>query len=265
MAFLLNTSAIALGSAMPLKSGILDYLYYDELQNMRNILAGITNDNNLGSSTPFCVQGMTSSVVGSTYTITSGSLIYQARMYNSEPASVTLAPGQVIVGTLTTTNPFLATNADPVTFSDGSSHYVLDMVSVVWSAGISGINGDFDYDDLIFLQNPTRQVGTISTAQWDNGSGATTFNYYKVPFNKLVIDTTLEKLSSGTDPIISLPSGYRPAQDRYFRSFGGAVNKSTVLTFKIDTAGSITLWNTNGTLGLASGDIYPIYAEIPLY
>jgi hypothetical protein len=265
MSFILNTSNIALGAAMPFKKGVLDYLYYDELQNSRNLLVGITNDSAIGSTVPFCLQGMVrTNPSGTTYDITAGALFFQTKFYSSVATSVTLSGAQVIVGTLTTTNPFVSASADPVTFSDGSVNNVLDFTSVVWSAGASG-SGDFDYDDLVFLQTPTRQVGTIATAQWQDGAGGTTFNYYKVPFNKLVIDTRLQKASAGTATIITLPSGYRPTSDRYFTTMGGAVNANTLLKFKIDTAGAVTLVTSSGTLGLGSGDIYDVYAEIPLY
>jgi hypothetical protein len=266
MSFILNTSNIAPGAAMPFKKGILDYLYYDELQNTRNLVVALTNNANIGSIDPLCLEGMVkTNPSGSTYSITGGVLFFQTRFYNADTTTVTLGVGQVIIGTLTTTNPFVGATADPVTFSDSSVNSVLDFTNVVWSAGTSG-SGDFDFDDLVFLQNPTRQVGTIATAQWQDGAGGSTFNYYKVPFNKLVIDTRLQKASSGTATIITLPVGYRPASDRTFMVFGGSVNPTTQLKFKVATTGAVTFEQAFvSPIGIGTGDIYDVYVEIPLY
>jgi hypothetical protein len=255
----INVNDIALGAAMPYQKNMEIWKFLSTINDNGAIVAGLTNGN-----TPayLALYGCTSTVVGSTYTIAAGSIVAGGIVVFTAATTITLAPGQVIKGTITQTYPQVGTY-DPITFSDGTTHNVHAESTIVWTGATSG--GDFNYSDLVFLQNPTRQVGTIATAQWDNGSGSTNFKYYKVPFNKLVIDTTLEKLSAGTATIITLPSGYRPSQTRYFTSFGGSVNKSTILTFQIDTAGNITLWNINGTLGLGVADVYVICAEIPLY
>ena len=81
----------------------------------------------------------------------------------------------------------------------------------------------------------------------------------------MVIDTRLQKASAGTATIITLPVGYRPTSDRYFTTLGGTVN-NTLLKFKIDTLGAVTFVQAFiGALGIGTGDIYDIYAEIPLY
>lgn len=254
----INTSAVALGAAMPYKSSMIDWLYVNDKYTHWEFVSALLNDVDANN---VALVGCDETVVGSTHTINSGFIYRANEIFEVGGDAITLPPGEVVVCNIIDNYP---SPNDPVTFSDGSSHNVHQVRAISFSAGLSG-SGDFDYNDLVFLQNPTRQVGSIATVQWEDGSGGTDFKYYKVPFNKLVIDTTLEKISSGSATIITLPSGYRPAQDRYFTSFGGSVNGSTVLTFKIDTAGNVTLWNTNGTLGLNSGDVYAIYAEIPLY
>lgn len=257
----INTSSVAVGAAMPYKSTMIDWIKAGEDENNLAFIDGLTNNN-----TPayLVLYGCTNTIVGSTHTISAGAIVEGGVIsITNTSTSVTLTGSQVVVGTITTIYPEVGTS-DPVTFSDSTTHNVHAKTTIVWSAGASG-SGDFNYTDLVFLNNPTKQTGTIATAQWDNGSGGTTFNYYKIPFNKLVIDTTLEKQSAGSATIITLPSGYRPKVDRYFTTFGGSANPDTILTFKIDTSGNVTLHNSNGTLGLGAGDVYTIYCEIPLY
>jgi hypothetical protein len=254
-----KTTDIALGAAMPFKAFTLDFLQLNELTNNKFILETILN----GSSSSYYVcYGLQNTIVGSVNTITSGLVYYQGSFYYVTGATITLGVGESVYLNLTETFPYISTAADPVTFSDGTTHYVYAGITLVLANATSGTVA---YNSLVFLQNPTRQVGTIATVQWEDGAGGTTFNYYKVPFNKLVIDTQLQKASAGTATIITLPVGYRPASDRYFITMGGAINANTLLKFKIDTAGAVTLVTSSGTLGLGTGDIYDVYAEIPLY
>ena len=268
----INTSDIALGSAMPYQKSMIDWLQLDEYRTLRAFASGILgtsiqNYNNIvwvgclktGTTTFTITSGFILKPIPSVGGVTSG-----IDLIECSGATITPSVGQVIVGTISDFYPLTGTS-DPVTFSDGSTHNVHARKIITWSAGTSG-SGDLDFDDLVFLQNPTRQVGTIATAQWEDGAGGSTFNYYKVPFNKLVIDTQLQKASSGTATIITLPVGYRPASDRYFTTFGGTVNPTTLLKFKIATTGAVTFeQGAISSLGVGVGDIYNVYAEIPLY
>jgi hypothetical protein len=256
----IKTSDIAVGSAMPFKSSMLVWENGANASDNNGLMSCITNSDN---PTKVCLQGAVKTGSGP-YDITSGWVIISGQLYPTIAITgLTLGSGQVIVGTITKSYPLVGTY-DPVTFSDGTTHDVHELNTIVWSAGSAGTTS-LDYDDLVFVNTPEALTGTIATAQWKDGSGGTTFNYYKIPFNKLVIDTTLEKQSAGSATIITLPSGYRPKVDRYFTTFGGSANPDTILTFKIDTSGNVTLHNSNGTLGLGTGDVYTIYCEIPLY
>jgi hypothetical protein len=258
----IKTSDIAINSAMPFKSGALEQMQLSTKEITSAILAGIINDV-VPLTNPTVLFGAVNTIVGATNTITAGAMVVNNEIYLTNSATVVLTGSQVVVGTITEQS-VTGTQYNPFIFSDGTSVNVIQNRVIVWSAGASG-SGTFNYNNVLFLQSPKKQTGTIATAQWENGSAGTTFNYYKIPFNKLVIDTNLEKIAAGSATIITLPVGYRPVVDRYFTTFGGTVNPDTYLTFKINSAGALTLHNSNGTLGLNTGDVYTIYAEIPLY
>jgi len=231
MSFILNTSNIVAGAAMPLKKGIVDYLYYDELQNARNIIDGITNEQNLGSSNPFCLQGMIATISGSTYNITAGCALYQAKMYSSNPTTITLTSGQVVIGTLVTINPFVGTTQDPVTFSNGIAYDVLDYTYIEWSAGTSG-SGDFNFANVSYLHDQWHAVGATSEPAYQgawasNGSSTVNGLRFKVDriSNRVYLSGSATINSNTASIVFYLPTSYRPKKNMYLN--GGTCTSST--------------------------------------
>jgi hypothetical protein len=225
MAFILNTSDIAVGAAMPFKSGMLDFMSYDQLQNSRNILRGITNNSNIGEGTVniFCLNGARSTVVGTTYTIEGGSHYFNLKFYNSEPITITLSPGQAIIGNIVKSNPFVGASSDPVIFSDSSSHNVLDFYQIVWSAGTSG-SGDFDYNDLIYFNDVWHTIGATGEPAYENSyvaaSSATIIGsgiaYKKDYSGKVEFKGGCSKTPLTTSDVFTLPVDYRPTYNKSF-------------------------------------------------
>lgn len=191
--------------------------------------------------------------------ISAGAIYYNGEVYLCD-AFVDASIANAIVGTITTTYAVV----DPILFTDGSSHNVHQINKVVWSDAITG-TGDFDFSELVTVNKGELITGTISSANWGDESAGTNFYYRKGNFNKLIIDTQIQKLSNpGTGTIINLPAGFRPSKRRDFFATNGAGNPNTILVFSISTGGNITQVGAQGTIGVGTGDYYNIYAEIPL-
>ena len=212
------------------------------MQNSRNLVVALTNNANIGTIDPFCLQGMVrTNPSGSTYDITAGVLFFQAKFYNADPTTVTLGVGQVILGTLTTTNPFVGATADPVTFSDGSVNSVLDFTNVVWSAGTSGTPGTFDYDDLVFLNDKWHEVGATGEPAFENGyavssSGTVIGNgvaYRKKYDGKVEFQGGISKTPLTTNDVFTLPTAYRPTYNKSFIAMSGDVGGVNPCVVKI--------------------------------
>lgn len=148
-------------------------------------------------------------------TFTSGAVFYNGIVYLVPAASFTSSGSDVAIGTITTSY-YADAKADPVLFTDGSSHNVHEIKTMVISAGVSG-SGDADFDDWI----PNSWKMTSTTSGIALVSGTATFSKaivrYKVTANQVVVNYAIElNISAYSGGIISfnvplqIPSVYTP-------------------------------------------------------
>ena len=161
----IDTSAVALGAAMPYKSTMVEWNINQSTDVFSAIRAALTNELSYAN---LVLQGCTNTIVGSTHTIAAGIITTGTGFASCATTSVTLSPGQVVIGTVNITYPLVGT-ADPVTFSDGTTHNVHAESTIVWSAGASG-SGDFDYDDLVFYNDKWHNIGATGEPIFKGGT-----------------------------------------------------------------------------------------------
>lgn len=160
----INVNDIALGAAMPYQKNMEIWKFLSTINDNGAIVAGLTN----GNTPPYLVlYGCTSTVVGSTYTIAAGAIVAGGIVVFTAATTITLAPGQVIKGTITQTYPQVGTY-DPVTFSDGTTHNVYAESTIVWTGATSG--GDFDYDNLVFYNDKWHNIGATGEPIFKGGT-----------------------------------------------------------------------------------------------
>jgi hypothetical protein len=219
------TTDIALGAAMPFKSGTLDLLQDAVMENDLDLISAITTINGAkrsnytgGMVLSGCVKTGTTTFDIPIGVIMFGTTLYRT-VYNN---AVTPSVGEVIVGTITETFT-TAANADPVTFSDSATHNVHSTKTIVWSAGAYG-SSDINFDDLIFLNDKWHVVGTTGEPAYVNswvaansGNEVRGLAFKKnLTSNKVEFTGGCQKSSLSSTDIFTLPSGLRPSSTRYF-------------------------------------------------
>ncbi len=102
---------------------------------------------NYSGTTPYVIYGCVNSGNTTNYVISAGAIFYGGEIYLVDSATFSVGGGQTAVATITTTD--FTTDADPVTFSDGSPKYVHNIRKIVIAAGTSG-GGTFDYSAVSF-------------------------------------------------------------------------------------------------------------------
>ena len=224
----IKTTDIAIGSAMPYQSSMIDWLHVNDKYTHWAISAALSNNHDI---TNLVLEGCIDTVVGSTHTITDGFIYSGNEIFVANNNVVTLGAGQVVICTIT--ESFGA--ADPVTFSDGTLHSVHSIKTIEFSAGTSG-SGNFDFTDLQYLNIPVTTQGT--------------YCQYSKKLNKVTIQgligsgyeavTDSAGSTSWTLPVSCRPSASRTCYLIYYDTAGGqkVVSGQGVLT--VDTNGKVT-------------------------
>ena len=242
----IDLSNISSTVGMPSKSGLLQHLqaaYQEAFAALIgfNVGEGITPGSRIFYSFVDCRYIIT----GSVYTISAGAISNNGAIYLVDSQSVTVASGQVVVGTITKSY-LTAANADPTEFTDGTTHNVLEIYKIVFSSGISG-STDFDLSNLVYLND------TVNQATLAAGYSSTSFASTAVKPVSYTIEIIKGKVNifglcvantttSAPSIIFTLPVKYRPLE----------MVVSTVNTVNTPGTGSVT---TNVVFIHTNGDV----------
>ena len=135
MGYRIKTTDITSSAAMPIKSGTLD-LINSEFDNISRELGRGLIGRNLNTEA-WVIWGCYPTIAGSSYSFTAGCVLYQGQLYPVDAASFSISGGQVPIFQIAPTN-VIATNADPVLFSDSNTYNVHFYNKVQIVAGTSG-------------------------------------------------------------------------------------------------------------------------------
>ena len=147
-----KTTDIALGAAMPFKAYTLTWLQLNTLSNALYTMQTLTNGT---SSSYFICWGLENTIVGAINTITSGVVYCQGVFYSVQGATVTLGVGESVYLNLSETFTQISAAADPVTFSDGTTHNVYAESKLVLANATSGTVA---YNSLVKIGTFTEQA-----------------------------------------------------------------------------------------------------------
>lgn len=136
-----DTSFISTTAGLPAKAGVLNHLqeaHQETALAIGQALIGPEYD----PAKIYVLYGCVNSGSGLSYIITAGAVFFNGEIYLVDAVSFVASAGQVAVGQLATT---YATSAigDPIQFTDGSSHNVLQIRKMVIAAAATAGNNDF--------------------------------------------------------------------------------------------------------------------------
>jgi hypothetical protein len=207
----INTTAIAVGAAMPYQKTMIDFLNDGNNINNQAILQCLLGTNS--TSGYYCLSGCEISGSG-TFTIQTGYVILASgEIVLAVGNVITPSVGQVIVGTV---GSFYITGYDPVTFSNGTTNNVHEQKVINWSAGTSG-SASFDYGNLQFLNEEWSLPSYLTGWSNDNYNGNGGLKYKKnVLTNSLIFkgSTQSSNVGGNTYPVFTLPTTHRPSNNK---------------------------------------------------
>lgn len=237
----LDTSPISSTAGMPGKAGVLNHLQ----QSYQEILAAIVN-NIIGAqydpTIVYVLYGCANTGSGLSYVISAGAVFFNGEVYLVDATSFVAISGQVAISNIATT---FATSAigDPIQFTDGSSHSVLQIVKVVLSADASGAGALPDYSNWVLVNAAAMQTLIIAAF----GSS------YTIPFTQ--------------DQAIFFTAGLTAGAGTLNWDFTDAVQGTVVrlkivaasgTTFTVSTPGGSTIINESGSFTAAKTNIFYI-------
>lgn len=216
----IDLSNISSTVGMPSKSGLLQHLQAAYQEAFAALVGfNVGEDISTGSRIFYAFVDCLYSITGSVYTISAGAISNNGKIYLVDSQSVTVAGGQVVVGTVTKSY-LTAANADPTEFTDGTTHNVLEIYKIVFSSAASG-SADFDLTDLVYLTDPVHIVGGANEPAFS--SDYITASYSPLSFTTEVIKGKVNIIgackkntsTTGITVVCTLPAKYRPVADTY--------------------------------------------------
>lgn len=146
MARILDITPISDSAQMPVKKGTLQFLQDAHKISLNQALIAQVGDSFNGLSC-YVLYGCKNTGSYPNYNISAGAVWCLGEVYEVDAASFAVTGGNVAVVSVVTTQ--YTTNADPVTFTDASSHNVHNIRKAVIGTGTSG-SGISDYADVVF-------------------------------------------------------------------------------------------------------------------
>lgn len=131
----LTTSNITSTAQMPVKSGTLEHIqlaYQEAITALGNSIIHRLPDN----ANFYILYGCVNSGSGLSYVISAGAIYYNGEVFLVDATTFTATSGQVAVGNISISQ--YGTNADPVTFTNGTSYNVHNIRKIAFASGVSG-------------------------------------------------------------------------------------------------------------------------------
>ncbi len=147
---ILKLDDITGAASMPLKKGTLQFLQ-DSYKEAINALGIGLVGSSYNPNTVYALSGCINTGVSGGYVISSGAVFYQGEVYLVDAVSFTPTGTDTAILDLDIEN--YSINADPVTFTDTTTHSIHNIRKVTIGAGSSGTGtlGGIDYSQVSFL------------------------------------------------------------------------------------------------------------------
>lgn len=146
MAYKLDITPISDSAQMPIKKGTLQFLQLAHSNTANEILTAMVGPS-FDALKMYVLWGCKNTGSYPAYNISSGAVWYLGEVYHFDGASFSVTGSNVAVVKLSVTQ--YTSDADPVTFTDASTHNVHNIRKVTIESAVSG-SGLQDYVDVIF-------------------------------------------------------------------------------------------------------------------
>lgn len=233
---------ILTGAAAKIKSGSLQHLQNAYTEMIRLVSQGLAGSGFDPSAvnTGYVIYGCTNSGSGVNYVIAEGLVLYNGILYRVPAVSFSTSGALVPILTLTVSYT-TATNYDPVSFTDGSSHNIHQDKTLVMSAGTSG-SSLLDYSALVWTGTAITITPTLTTHYTTSSTVKVHKNNGRVEFSG-----TLVCNASATDheTIMTLPVEFRPLVARTVSFIADSGGGLRFMSINISTAGVVQVYTSN--------------------
>lgn len=180
----IDISEITNEAQMTFPSGVLSHMDLQVLETANGMCQAIVGSLGYDPTKAYVLFGCVNSGSGSNYVISAGAIFFNGEIYTVPAATFTISGPNVAVATIGSI-PYTGagTNADPVLFTDGNTHDVLDIFQITIAAGLSG-SGNANYTDFNF-------ISLVQTSQVLTKGGTTAFTPVLAtdPVNKAYADS----------------------------------------------------------------------------
>lgn len=173
----------------PVKAGTWDFLQLAYQEGFDALCKRILDNHRItySASTAYVLYGCISSVAGGNTSFTAGTIYFNGEIFLS-PAQTIATPsgGNVIVASIDTTQ--YTTNADTVTYGDGSGHNVHNIRQCKFAAGSSGSGSIANYSSFLFVEAWVDVTTATLTVTPDAGTAsisAAIYSKYRIEGNTL--------------------------------------------------------------------------------
>ena len=177
----IDTSHITLTAGYPPSKKGLDFLQEQAKETIANLVQSQINGT-VSSTTPYVLWGCVKSGASSPYAYTAGAIYFNGEVYDFDAVASLAVATADICSITTTADP----TADPTTMTDTSVVNMHDVRKITVADGTAGTT-DFDWDDLVFLQDAWHKVGSTTDPiapafqnSWANYGGA----YFDMEFRR---------------------------------------------------------------------------------
>lgn len=186
------------------------------------------------------------------FDMTAGCVLWGGVLYMIPAQSITVSAGQTIrfwptVGYTT------SAEADPVTFTDGSTHNIHLDDTGTWLASATGATATI-YDNMVKVF----AIPTVSATSLGSKVASSTVKFRRNKFGFVSLQGTITFTASAstTETAFTLPSGYWPTATQNTI----AVLSGTLTAFvSISSSGVVTCYVTSGSLGSTSVNLDNIH------
>lgn len=141
----LDNQYITNSAKMPIKKGTLQFIQDSHKENLADFLRAVIGSTYNGAKF-YVLYGCENSGSGSNYIISAGAVFFAGEVFRVDANTFTVGSGQVAKFTFNQTQ--YTTDADPVTFTDASTHNVHNIRKYTVAAGTS--DGVTDYSLAVF-------------------------------------------------------------------------------------------------------------------
>lgn len=241
------TTDITASAAAKIKKGTLDHINAMASEGPVQLaisLIGADYDNTKAYILYGCEDSNASATV---FDMSAGLVLWAGELLYTPAQSITVSAGQTI-RFYPTPSYTTSAAADPVTFTDGTTHNIHLNNGGVWVGAATGSTATL-LPNMINAYNPIKV--TVSSYGSKVSSGSIICRKNRANMVSIQGDITFSSLGLSTESVCTLPSGYKPNVILYNIPI---TDGSAIILITINTSGNVQATTLSGTL--ASKTIY---------